>query len=161
MFTHGIKAPTGGYGCFVMILYIWHDTIRDARRNFDSYNKEGDDRMAEFKDEYQCSLQLAIDILGGKWKMRIIWYLLEGTQRFSDFSRRIPDITQKTLTQQLRELEEKGIITRRIYAEMPPRVEYNITEYGRALSDILCGLSGWAHQYAIDKGIHIKSKDKH
>ncbi len=117
--------------------------------------------MAEFKEEYQCSLQLAIDILGGKWKMRIIWYLLEGTQRFSDFSRRIPDITQKTLTQQLRELEEKGIITRRIYAEMPPRVEYNITEYGRSLSDILSGLSGWAHQYAIDKGIHIKSKDKH
>lgn len=114
--------------------------------------------MAEFKEEYSCSLQLAIDILGGKWKMRIIWYLLEGTQRFSDFSRRIPDITQKTLTQQLRELEEKDIITRKIYAEMPPRVEYNITPYGRELSGILIGLSGWAHKYADDKGIHVKTK---
>ena len=116
--------------------------------------------MAEFKDEYQCSLQLAIDILGGKWKMRIIWYLLEGTQRFSDFSRRMPDITQKTLTQQLRELEEKDIITRTIYAEMPPRVEYNITDYGRELYDTLSGLSSWAHKYAVDKGIHVKTKKK-
>lgn len=122
--------------------------------------KKGVSDMAEFKDEYQCSLQLAIDVLGGKWKMRIIWYLLEGTQRFSDFSRRMPDITQKTLTQQLRELEEKDIISRKIYAEMPPRVEYNITEYGRALSETLQGLSGWAHQYAIDKGIHVKTKEK-
>lgn len=116
--------------------------------------------MAEFKEEYSCSLQLAIDILGGKWKLRIIWYLLEGTQRFSDFSRRIPDITQKTLTQQLRELEEKDIITRKIYAEMPPRVEYNITEYGRQLADILGSLSGWAHQYADEKGINVKTKKK-
>ncbi|WP_313527569.1 winged helix-turn-helix transcriptional regulator [Anaerotignum sp.] len=114
--------------------------------------------MAVFKDEYSCSLQLAIDILGGKWKMRIIWYLLEGTQRFSDFSRRIPDITQKTLTQQLRELEEKDIISRTIYAEMPPRVEYNITEYGMQLSGILRGLSSWAHDYAEDKNIYVKTK---
>lgn len=118
----------------------------------------GGDTMAEFKEEYSCSLQLAIDILGGKWKMRIIWYLLEGTQRFSDFSRRIPDITQKTLTQQLRELEEKDILTRKIYAEMPPRVEYNITPYGRELADILMGLSSWAHKYADEKGIYVKTK---
>ncbi len=114
--------------------------------------------MATFKEEYSCSLQLAIDILGGKWKMRIIWYLLEGTQRFSDFSRRIPDITQKTLTQQLRELEEKDILSRKIYAEMPPRVEYNITDYGRELADILKDLSSWAHNYADEKGIPVKTK---
>ena len=116
--------------------------------------------MAEFKDEYRCSLQLAIDILGGKWKMRIIWYLLEDTQRFSDFSKRIPDITQKTLTQQLRELEDKDIISRKIYAQVPPKVEYRLTEYGYQLSDILKSLSSWAHEYADDKSIIVKTKVK-
>jgi DNA-binding HxlR family transcriptional regulator len=116
--------------------------------------------MGKLQNEYRCSLQLAIDILGGKWKMRIIWYLLDGTKRFSDFARKIPNISQKTLTQQLRELENKDIISRKIYAEMPPRVEYTLTEYGYQLSDVLKGLSNWSHQYAIDKDIPVSTRKK-
>lgn len=114
--------------------------------------------MGKLDKEYRCSLQLAISILGGKWKMRILWYLREGPQRFSDLMRRIPDVSQKALTQQLRELEENKIIKRKIYAEVPPRVEYSLTKYGLQLGDILCPLSEWAHEYAVEENITVLTR---
>lgn len=114
--------------------------------------------MGKVCQEYRCSLQLAICVLGGKWKMRILWYLLEGPQRFTDLLRRMPDISQKALTDQLRELEAADIISRRIYAEVPPRVEYTVTKYGQGLSDVLKGMSEWAHQYAIEKDIYVATR---
>lgn len=109
--------------------------------------------MGRIRKEYYCALQLAIDIVGGKWKLRIIWYLLESPKRFSDFMRRIPDISQKTLTQQLRELEDAKIIVRKVYAEVPPRVEYSLTDYGLRLQEILSPLRDWARAYASEEDI--------
>lgn len=114
--------------------------------------------MGKLDKEYRCSLQLAISILGGKWKMRILWYLQEGPQRFSDFMRRIPDVSQKALTQQLRELEENKIIKRKIYAEIPPRVEYSLTKYGVQLGEPLRSLSEWAHEYAVAENITVLTR---
>ena len=114
--------------------------------------------MGKVDQEYRCSLQLAICVLGGKWKMRILWYLLEGPQRFTDFMRRMPDISQKALTEQLRELEAADIISRRCYAEVPPRVEYTMTKYGMGLADVLKGMSEWAHQYAIEKDNYVATR---
>lgn len=114
--------------------------------------------MGKVDKEYRCSLQLAICVLGGKWKMRILWYLQEGPQRFSDFMRRIPDISQKALTQQLRDLEEADIITRKVYAEIPPKVEYNLTKYGLQLGGTLRSLSDWAHNYAEEKDIDVLTR---
>lgn len=117
--------------------------------------------MSKISKEYHCSLQLLDALIGGKWKMRIVWYLLSGTKRFSELSRLIPGITQKTLTQQLRELEEADIVQRKIYAEMPPRVEYSLTEYGLNLRTALKDLSVWSHKYAIAKEIEISTKKNH
>ena len=117
--------------------------------------------MAKLTIEYKCSLQLLDALVGGKWKLRIIFYLLNGTKRFSELAKMIPGITQKTLTQQLRELEEVDIVTRTIYAEMPPRVEYSLTEYGKSMETALRDLSTWAHRYAIAKEIDVSTKENH
>lgn len=117
--------------------------------------------MAKLTKEYQCSLQLLDALIGGKWKMRIVYYLLGGTKRFSELTKMIPGITQKTLTQQLRELEEVDIVTRKIYAEMPPRVEYSLTEYGQKLERASKDLSLWSHRYAIAKEIDVSTKVNH
>ena len=85
-----------------------------------------------------CRVEDALEILVGKWKPLILLHLLkEGTQRFSELKRNLPEITQKMLTKQLRELEEEDIIERKVYAQVPPKVEYSITEYGRSLEPIL------------------------
>ena len=89
----------------------------------------------------ECSVRAALDVIGGKWKPVITWYLLEGTKRFGELRKCIPDATQKMLTQQLRELERDNIIRRKIYHEVPPKVEYSLTPYGRTLrpiTDLMC-----------------------
>jgi len=96
---------------------------------------------------YQCSFELAIDIIGGKWKSLILWHLMNGTQRNSDLRRAIPSITQKMLTQNLRELEDKGIVSRKVYPVVPPKVEYSLTTQGEALRTVLQALSSWGNQY--------------
>jgi len=92
----------------------------------------------------QPGLEAAIDTLGGKWKPIILLHLLQGDKkRFSELKRLIPNITQKMLTSQLRELEEADIVQRVVYPEVPPRVEYSITEYGLSLLDILKPMHDW------------------
>lgn len=91
-----------------------------------------------------CRVGDALEILVGKWKPVILLVLLqEGTKRFSDLKRKLPDISQKMLTQKLRELEEEGIIERIVYPEVPPRVEYSITECGRSLEPLLDAMHSW------------------
>ncbi|MDR3560027.1 MAG: helix-turn-helix domain-containing protein, partial [Negativicutes bacterium] len=90
--------------------------------------------MIQFNNvEYQCSMELTLDLIGGKWKALILWYLGENTLRFSELRRSLPRITQKMLTQQLRELEESGLVNRVIYTQIPPKVEYSLTESGKSL----------------------------
>jgi DNA-binding HxlR family transcriptional regulator len=92
-------------------------------------------------------VEAALRVLGGKWKVLIIWHLIDGTQRYGALRRLIPDITEKMLIRQLRELEQDGIVARTSYASVPPRVEYAITDYGRSISPILGAMCqwGWAH----------------
>ena len=80
-----------------------------------------------------CTVDVTLSVIGGKWKLLIYYHLRQGITRFGQLKRAIPRITQTMLTQQLRELEEDGIITRTIYAEIPPRVEYEVTEFGLSL----------------------------
>lgn len=84
---------------------------------------------------------------GGKWKPIIIHYLIGGTKRFGELRRLIGGITQRSLTLQLRELEECGVITRQVFAEVPPRVEYTLTEFGLTLQPVLSAMKEWGETY--------------
>ncbi|OXM83621.1 winged helix-turn-helix transcriptional regulator [Paenibacillus rigui] len=95
-----------------------------------------------------CEKELTLAVIGGKWKLIILWHLgLEGTKRFSELKKLIPSITQKMLTNQLRELEEDLLVARKVYAEVPPRVEYSLTEYGESLMPILRLMYSWGKDY--------------
>lgn len=104
--------------------------------------------MITFRNnQYQCSMELTLHIIGGKCKALILWYLGEETLRFSQLSRALPQITPKMLTQQLRELEEIGIVKRVVYPQVPPKVEYSLTDVGKSLLPILAMLSEWTLNY--------------
>ncbi len=92
---------------------------------------------------YLCPVERAIDIIGGRWKAVILFCLMEKTCRFGELRRLITGVTQQMLTQQLRELETDGIVHREVYRQVPPRVEYSLTERGRTLSPILTALCDW------------------
>lgn len=99
-----------------------------------------------------CRVEEALGIVVGKWKPVIILYLLhEGTKRFSELKRSMPGITQKMLTKQLRELEEEDIIQRVVYPQVPPKVEYSMTDYGRTLSPILEAMHEWGTHHVVHK----------
>ena len=95
----------------------------------------------------ECSVRAALDVIGGKWKPVITWYLMEGTKRFGELRKCIPDATQKMLTQQLRELERDNIIQRKVYREIPPKVEYSLTSHGRSLRPVLAALCKWGTKH--------------
>jgi DNA-binding HxlR family transcriptional regulator len=95
----------------------------------------------------ECMVEAATEVLGGKWKLVILRHLQDGTRRFGELHRAIPGITPRMLTRQLRELEADGLIRRRVYAEVPPKVEYSVTEIGASLKEITDGLEAWGHWY--------------
>ncbi|KKK38196.1 HxlR family transcriptional regulator [Mesobacillus campisalis] len=97
---------------------------------------------------FNCEKELTLSIIGGKWKMLILWYLgKQGTKRFGELRKLIPDITQRMLTNQLRELEEDLIIDRTVYPVVPPKVEYSLTKQGESLMPILEALYQWGKDY--------------
>lgn len=99
-----------------------------------------------------CRVEDALDIIVGKWKPVIILNLLKnGTMRFGELKRSIPEITQKMLTKHLRELEEEDIINRVVYPQVPPKVEYSISEYGRELEPIMISMHEWGTKHALRK----------
>lgn len=112
--------------------------------------------MSQLKKEYVYPLDLGLDLIGGKWKLRIIYHLAGGTKRFGELRRLLEGITESTLTRQLRELEEARIIERKIYPEVPPKVEYYLSEYGKELRLVLAGLCKWSKKYANENEINIK-----
>lgn len=99
--------------------------------------------MAKNKD-YTLWVEAALDVIGGKWKPLIVLALRDGTERYSGIVRKVPGISERMLVKQLRELERDGIITRTVYAEVPPKVEYALTESGKKLMPVLRLLSLWS-----------------
>ncbi|MFS8130657.1 MAG: winged helix-turn-helix transcriptional regulator [Candidatus Dojkabacteria bacterium] len=89
------------------------------------------------------SVNLTIHVMGGKWKALLLWNLSKGTKRFSELQKLMEGITQKMLTQQLRELEYDGLISRKVYPVVPPKVEYTLTEYGKTLQPVLDAMAKW------------------
>src|SRR6266702_806297 len=99
--------------------------------------------MAEPTKITGCPVEVTLTILGGKWKPLIVHHLLHGTKRFGELRRLLPHVTQQMLTLQLRELEQTGVLSRLVYAQVPPRVEYSLTELGRSLEPILHQMNAW------------------
>ena len=99
------------------------------------------------QDQASCPVEITLSLLGNKWKILILRELFSGTKRFGELSRGISGISQKMLTQQLRQMELDSLVTRRIFAEIPPRVEYSLTDVGRSLSPILDAMHKWGTQY--------------
>lgn len=109
--------------------------------------------------KYAWGIDAAIAVIGGKWKPLILYELRDGTLRFSQILKGIqPKITQRMLTKELRELESDGLITRKVYPEVPPKVEYSLTERGLSLMPILDDLCHWGYEH-MDDEIEFKCED--
>lgn len=96
---------------------------------------------------YGCSVEVTLSVIGGKWKGAILYHLFSGSLRFNEIRKLFPDITQRMLTLQLRELESSGIVHREIYPQVPPKVEYSLTPFGETLQPIIYSMRDWGEQY--------------
>lgn len=102
---------------------------------------------------FHCPVEAALEVIGGKWKPLIVWALKDNVMRFGELQKELPGVNTKMLTKQLRELEEDRVISRKIYPEVPPRVEYTITDFGRTLVPVLEALCTWGAEYlGINRG---------
>ena len=99
---------------------------------------------------YTCGIDVTLAVVGGKWKASILWHLAQDTMRFSDLQRQFSDTTRKMLTQQLRELEADGLVHREVYPQVPPKVEYSLTEKGCSIAPILQQMCDWGRHYLQD-----------
>ncbi|MEC1636305.1 winged helix-turn-helix transcriptional regulator [Bacillus mojavensis] len=102
-----------------------------SRKNNIYPNKEG------------CPVEFTLDVIGGKWKGILFYHMIDGKKRFNEFRKICPSITQRMLTLQLRELEADGIVHREVYHQVPPKVEYSLTEFGRTLEPIVLQMKEW------------------
>lgn len=100
-------------------------------------------RHSRFDCAPGCSVEAAIGLIDGKWKSIILWHLLSGTRRFNEIRRHVAGCTPRMLTNQLRELEEDGLISRKVYAQVPPKVEYSLSPLGASMQPILAALKVW------------------
>ncbi|MCD7107677.1 helix-turn-helix transcriptional regulator [Rhizobium sp. DKSPLA3] len=100
-------------------------------------------RHSRFDCSPGCSVEAAIGLIDGKWKSVILFHLLSGTRRFNEIRKTIPNVTQRMLTNQLREMEEDGLIARKVYAQVPPKVEYSLSPLGRSMEPVLLALKLW------------------
>lgn len=102
--------------------------------------------------EYNCEFEFTLDMISGKWKGLILWYLKDGTLRYGELKKELGNITQKMLTQTLRELETTGLVTRKVYPVVPPKVEYTMTERGAKLVPIFVELIEWGREAIAEDG---------
>ena len=101
----------------------------------------------EIKELPACPVETTLTLIGDKWKVLILRDLLPGTRRFGELKKSVGNVSQKVLTAQLRDMEASGLVSRKVYAEVPPRVEYTLTELGRSLSPILDAMKTWGEGY--------------
>lgn len=102
---------------------------------------------------YHCAMDITMDYIGGKWKTVVLWYLQFETLRFSELKRKMPDITEKMLSIQLKALEEDGLIHREVFGKKPPiRVEYSLTDFGKTLIPALNVIAKWGREQGYNKG---------
>ena len=101
----------------------------------------------EAKTRPACPVETTLTLIGDKWKVLILRDLMPGTKRFGELRKSVGSVSQKVLTAQLRDMEEKGLVHREVYAEVPPRVEYSLTDLGKSLKPILDALQSWGEDY--------------
>lgn len=101
-----------------------------------------------FKELPVVPAERTLKIIGGRWKVYVLYFLFEGTKRLSELRRLIPGVSQKVLVQSLREMEEHGVVRRKVFAEVPPRVEYSATRLGMSLQPIVSSLCDWGKRHA-------------
>lgn len=106
--------------------------------------------MADSHENIECPITAMLELIGGKWKPIILYNLTSGTRRFGQLDVRIPGISRKVLTEQLRQLEKDGLITRKEYNEIPPRVEYSLTELGESLSPVFKEMASWGKEHVLE-----------
>lgn len=97
--------------------------------------------------QFKQAVEVTLKVLGGKWKPAVLYHLTDGMKRFGELKREMPGITQAMLTRQLRELEQDGIIERKVYNQVPPKVEYILTDYGHTLREVLEVMSRWGQRH--------------
>lgn len=107
--------------------------------------------MANFNDDIACPIAATLELIGGRWKTIILYYLSSGQRRFGEIAARIPTISRKVLTQQLKELEKDGLIIRKQFKEIPPRVEYSLTDLGNSLWPVFREMSIWGKENVLGK----------
>lgn len=105
---------------------------------------------------YHCALDITMSFIGGKWKTVVLWYLRKDKKRFSELRRHIPEITEKMLSLQLKALEKDGLVTRTVYAEVPPRVEYALSEHGKTLLPVLEEIARWGRNKGNSEGKMVR-----
>ncbi|MBS1978807.1 MAG: winged helix-turn-helix transcriptional regulator [Bacteroidetes bacterium] len=103
-------------------------------------------------NEFHCAMDITMHYIGGKWKTVVLWYLRKDKKRFSELRKLIPNITEKMLSIQLKDLEQDGIVGRRIYPEVPPKVEYYLTDFGKTLIPMLEEIARWGRGLAESRG---------
>ncbi|MDD3467986.1 MAG: helix-turn-helix domain-containing protein [Campylobacterales bacterium] len=115
--------------------------------------------MGEEKvNEFYCPVEVTLHVMNDKWKLFIVYVLLDGAKRFKDICETFPQITQKTITQKLKELEADHIVVRNVFAEVPPRVEYSLSDMGKNLESVIKSLYDFGVGYAGKYGCSIKKK---
>ena len=104
----------------------------------------------------ECPAEITLAMIGGRWKIPLIFHLTDGAKRFSELSRALTGVSQKMLTQQLREMERNGLVERKVYAQVPPKVEYELTQKGRELNASLTAIGSWAEKWLpVDAGARV------
>lgn len=111
--------------------------------------------MSTKKEDLICPVDVTLKMIGGKYKALILWHLLSGTMRNGELQKNIPNATPKMLTQQLRELEQDGLLSRRVYPVVPPKVEYSLTPLGKSLEPILMAIYDWGADYMHGQAMPI------
>lgn len=146
-----VHKSLNSYICYAKKLTIVCICNRLPKGNIKISGNEKVTIMVKSGKKINCPVTASIELIGGKWKTIILYSLLSGTRRFGEIAVRIPDISRKVLTEQLKELESDGLILREQYKEIPPRVEYSLTDLGKSLSPVFRELEIWGTENLLSK----------